>query len=103
MDSKQRGYIIAALRKVWLFSKERALAKKRAKGSNRGDPYVCAMCCLAFKDVQVDHVVPVGKFIDWNTFMDRLFCEEIGLQVLCKDCHLKKSAADRSELKVKSV
>ena len=33
----------------------------------------------------------IGKFIDWNTFVERLFCPASNLQMLCKECHQIKT------------
>jgi hypothetical protein len=51
------------------------------------------------KNVSVDHISPVvdptSGFIDWNMFICRLYCETDNLQVLCKDCHDKKTKIER--------
>ena len=63
--------------------------------------YKCASCSDHFpaKEVQVDHISPVVDpvkgFINWDTFIDRLLCEGSNLQVLCKSCHVKKTATER--------
>lgn len=41
-------------------------------------------------NVHVDHitpVVPVTGWDSWDGVIERMFCEEDGLQVLCKTCH----------------
>lgn len=45
----------------------------------------------------VDHIKPVGKFKDWNTYIENLFCEEENLQLLCKECHDKKTKKERGK------
>lgn len=63
--------------------------------------YACAKCKKDFpqKEVQVDHKKPVVDprqgFVDWNTFIERLFCGKQNLQVLCTSCHEKKSAKEK--------
>lgn len=63
--------------------------------------YICAACKNEFtsKDVEVDHISPVVSvgdgFIDWNTFIERLYCPKENLQVLCKACHKKKTKEER--------
>jgi len=46
-------------------------------------------------NVQVDHIVPVidpeTGFTTWDDVIERLFCEEDGLQVLCHACHQRKT------------
>jgi hypothetical protein len=73
-----------------MYSKERNQAKINARVS-RGK-YRCNMCKQLFssKQVQVDHIKEVGKFVDWNSFIRRLFCSISNLQVLCVKCHLEK-------------
>jgi hypothetical protein len=48
----------------------------------------------------VDHIDPVVDphtgFVDWNTYIERMFCELTGFQVLCFDCHSKKTSIERS-------
>lgn len=62
----------------------------------RGE-YKCATCEGIFgpKQIQLDHITPVideeQGFIDWNTYIDRLFCDTEGFQVLCRTCHSAKS------------
>lgn len=67
--------------------------------------YKCAKCKGNFPaaNVVVDHVNPVVDtmvgFVDWNTYVERMFCEADGLQVLCKPCHSDKTAQERKERK----
>lgn len=86
------GLIIASLRKIWLFSPERREAKKKAK---RGKSYLCACCKDTYLKVSVDHIDPVGTFVSWDAFINRLFCPIENLQVLCKECHDAKSQSER--------
>ena len=70
--------------------------------------YLCAGCNQVVpltkdkkKNVFVDHkesVVDTKEgFQGWDVFIERLFCEEENLEVLCKDCHDRKSAEEREE------
>lgn len=66
--------------------------------------YKCAKCKGDFpsKEVQVDHkspVVGVGGFKDWDTYIDRLYCEADNLQVLCLTCHKEKTKLERQKAK----
>jgi len=64
--------------------------------------YKCCSCGGEFsaKNVQVDHISPVVDpdkgFIDWDTFIENLFCEPENLQVLCLVCHKAKSAEEKA-------
>ena len=51
------------------------------------------------KNVFVDHeppvINPLTGFTTWDSFINNLFCEEEGLQLLCKACHDQKSQEER--------
>jgi len=61
--------------------------------------YQCTSCGDEFtaKDVQVDHLVPIGKNRSWDEFVNLLFCEKDNLQVLCKGCHAIKTKEERKK------
>ena len=71
--------------------------------------YQCSNCKDAFpaKDVEVNHiipVIPVAGFDSWDGVIERLFCEQEGLEVLCKPCHkeiTKQENAERKEQRTK--
>ncbi len=56
-------------------------------------------------NVQVDHVVPVidpkKGFTTWDSVVERMFCEADKLQVLCHECHQKKTQDERDQKKGK--
>lgn len=69
-------------------------AKKIYKGPNKRQKfeYQCNECRQWFpeKHINVDHIVPAGSLncaADLPGFVERLFCEMDGLQVLCSACH----------------
>jgi hypothetical protein len=59
--------------------------------------YYCETCkkLTPNKECAVDHILPVvdviSGFIDYNTYIKRLFCDKNNLQLLCKNCHEIKS------------
>lgn len=65
--------------------------------------YPCNHCGELFKanETDVDHIDPVisveDGFIDWNTYVDRLFVTVDKLQILCKDCHKVKSKKENAD------
>lgn len=82
---------------------------KKAAWVERGK-YKCASCKEVVpltvdkkKNVFVDHIEPVVSpsegFKDWDTYINKMFCEMENLQVLCKDCHDAKTAEERLERK----
>lgn len=67
--------------------------------------YACNGCGLAFptKDVEVNHIIPViltTGFDSWDGVISRLFCEEEGLEVLCKPCHKAITKQENEERKL---
>jgi len=108
----QKNLIKGAIRR--LFSRSPAIIEARRKaihptkkGPRGGKQYKCKQCkqCFALKYVQVDHikpVIPLNKTIadlDYNTLVKRIFCKPSNLQVLCKECHKKKTARERKQRK----
>lgn len=98
------GFIRSALRRrtmVWKPITEAKLAAKRPyKGTNKRQKveYVCAGCNKGFpeKEVIVDHIIEAGSLTckeDLPGFIERLFCEKEGYQVLCSNCHYIKTQA----------
>lgn len=102
-----KSRIVSALRRLWLQSEARQEALRAAR-IVRG-VYRCAKCGKnvpaslktpngTIRKVAVDHknrVVPETGFDSWDGFINRLFCEQSELQVLCYDCHKEKSANER--------
>jgi 5-methylcytosine-specific restriction endonuclease McrA len=87
--------------------KYQVLLEARRNCKNKGRQkyeYQCASCNKWFKatDVQIDHIVPCGSLRSYNDlpiFVERLFCEPDGLQVLCKPCHQEKTNEERKSAK----
>lgn len=76
--------------------------KINEKTGRKAKHYECAICREQFpaKEVQVDHVhpiVPTEGTVDWNIVIENVLCEIEGLQVLCKECHSKKSKEENAE------
>lgn len=78
------------------------LSRRQYKGANKRQKYEyqCNKCKKWFpeKKITVDHIIPCGslqKASDLPGFVERLFCEESGLQVLCTDCHNNKTQLEK--------
>jgi 5-methylcytosine-specific restriction endonuclease McrA len=84
-------------REVPRINKDGSRAKKDAV------QYLCNVCkqYVGSTMVAVDHIIPVisvdDGFVDFNTFIQRLFCEASNLQVICDECHQQKTNAERTE------
>jgi 5-methylcytosine-specific restriction endonuclease McrA len=64
--------------------------------------YLCSSCNKYYKqkDISVDHIVPAGSlnnFSDLAGFVERLFVDTSGLQVLCTECHRLKTKDDKNK------
>lgn len=42
----------------------------------------------------IEPVVPESGWDSWDGYIERLFCNEDGYQVICKSCHKKKTASE---------
>ncbi len=80
----------------------RQKARRAYKGENKRQKweYQCNNCKEFFdmKQIEVDHINPCGSlktFADLPVFVESLFVEVDGYQVLCKKCHLSKSLNER--------
>lgn len=70
------------------------------KTSRVAEHYKCNSCNKEFvlKDVQVNHispVVPLTGFTTWDEVIERLFCEQDKLEVLCIPCHKEVSKREK--------
>lgn len=124
MDTKTKGKIINALRKLTFAYSPRNSAKNRQKVSPAA--FRCEGCEVIvyegrkeldkagleefdnkIKDkTYLDHIEPViplksfqkGSW-DWDEYINRMFCEQNGFQVLCKKCHDEKTDLENEERK----
>lgn len=118
LDNKTKNRIIAAVRKISRWNPARQAVKNAAKVDKA--LFKCSKCqnlsyegkssvlfehykelhpdkVVIMEYCDVDHVepvVPVTGWDSWDSFMERLFCEEDNLQALCKSCHKVKTMAE---------
>jgi len=79
-------------------------ARRKYNGPNKRQrwEYQCAKCkkWWSEKNINVDHIIPAGSLQcadDLPGFVERLFVEVEGLQVLCSNCHNLKTKSERNE------
>ena len=103
-EARYFGFIRSTLRAGFTRWGPKHEAKRQAKvGYNA---YQCAHCGEVFpnKEVEVDHIEPAGTlktYEDLPGFVERMFCEADGFQLLCKGCHQVKTNAERAARKKK--
>ncbi len=107
MNNKTKEFIKNHLRRSFLQSKLRNDVMKRGRVEipnlkKDGTPskqkrykHRCNQCGELFDshEVEVDHKEEIGEWVDWNNFVERLFCKESNLQKLCCSCHSTKTAS----------
>lgn len=75
------------------------------KGPRGGKMYICCYCKGVFpgNHIQVDHkkmVVGIKESIEnmsYDLLVKRIFCKPSNLQVLCKQCHSKKTKEENKK------
>jgi 5-methylcytosine-specific restriction endonuclease McrA len=106
------SFIRSALRQKSRWWKPISVCKLNARRDYKGPgkrqkyEYQCKKCkkWCPEKEINVDHIIPAGSLNtaqDLPQFVERLFCEQDNLQVLCTDCHNKKTLKEK-QLKKKS-
>jgi 5-methylcytosine-specific restriction endonuclease McrA len=104
------GFIRSGLRQKsrwWKPITQCKMSSRRSyKGPNKRQKfeYLCNVCNDWFpdKEINVDHIIPAGSLQcanDLPGFVERLFVEVEGLQVLCSTCHNKKTQNEKSSRK----
>ena len=105
--SRYNSFIRGALRQAWMRWPPNQAVKKKARiergiylcqGYKRKPHKVAASIKEEGKrknNIFTDHIDPVGKHIDWDTTVERLFCEEENLQLLCRKCHDRTTKEER--------
>lgn len=108
-DGRYRAFITSVIRSGFRRFPNKYKVLKNAIVGRKLNPssgkmatfYTCAKCKGEFTstNIEVDHKKPVVDpkegFIDWDTFISRLYCPVANLQVLCKPCHKKKTATEK--------
>lgn len=65
--------------------------------------WTCQKCQMESRDkslFEVDHIKEIGTFTgDWNITIERMYCEAEDLQLLCIDCHKKKTLGFNATLR----
>lgn len=107
MDKDTEKYLIGWLRRgtsKWP-GRRQCLSKAKTMvviGGQVRARFKCAACGNQFdkRHVEVDHKNEVGPFKgDWNDFLERMYCDVGNLQVLCVNCHSKKTSTYNARLR----
>jgi 5-methylcytosine-specific restriction endonuclease McrA len=106
------SFIRSALRQKSRWWKPISVCKLNARRDYKGPSkrqkyeYQCNKCktWTTEKNINVDHIIPAGSLNtsqDLPLFVERLFCEQDNLQVLCMTCHDKKTLKEKQAKKKK--
>lgn len=83
--------------------------KENKKTGRKAKHYRCNSCYGEFpsSEVQRDHIQavidPFKGFESWDMVIERMFCNAEGYQILCSECHKKKSTVERQQAKERRV
>jgi 5-methylcytosine-specific restriction endonuclease McrA len=83
--------------------KEYYIKSRKSDKKLRRVHFKCACCGEYFssKDIRVDHIEPVVDikvgFVDFNTYIERLFCDATNLQAICKNDHDIKTKIENKQ------
>ncbi len=108
-EKRLKKIILAGLGKAWMFWPPRAEVKRRCKDPNRPGWFICELCHESREKLDTDHiepcVSPIVGMVGWSEYIERRFVFSAKkLQVICKDCHKKKSKEEnkiRREVKIR--
>lgn len=114
-DARLKSFIISGLRaasrryppKYETLNEAKTEKKINAATGRLAQHYKCAVCKEEFPatQIQVDHKRPVVDpkkgFVDWNTYIERMFCDKKNLQALCKGCHKTKTTKETNASKLR--
>lgn len=108
-EARFKSFIRSQLRAATMRWGPIATCIKTAR-TGRGE-YLCAGCkqivpasikigSKRVKNIHVDHIIPITDpevgFTTWDELIDRMFCEADNLQLLCYDCHTKKTDEEKA-------
>jgi len=92
ISTKIKSTLRSSARRCWMwYSEERKQCILNSK-IGRGQ-YKCVLCKCTTNKIEIDHIIPAGKFStfkEYGEWLERLFCPLSNLQALCKLCHLNK-------------
>jgi 5-methylcytosine-specific restriction endonuclease McrA len=109
-DARKHAFVVSVLRagtrrwppKYKTLAEAKVGKKINSKTGRMAEHYLCATCCLEFPatGIEVDHIEPVvgrSGFSTWDAYIERMFVDEDGFQVLCKGCHKIKTDMEKGE------
>ena len=101
----KKAFVINTLRRASYRWPSRTEALKKARVS-RGQ-YQCKLCgpskLYNRHDISADHVLPIVDpntgWQSWDSYIERIFCDEPGFQILCDTHHSEKTAGENKTRK----
>lgn len=116
-EARLKAFIISGLRaasrryppKYETLNDAKTTKKINTKTGRLAQHYRCNICNQEFpaSETQVDHKKPVVDpkkgFVDWNTYIARMFCKKSNLQAVCKGCHALKTKKEKTIARIKNT
>ena len=98
LEQEKTKTVIATLRKASLYWKPINECRKLSKVAPK--QYRCSLCSSIVDKVHIDHINPIMPLdalkIDYNVFVNNLFCDIDNLQALCNECLDKKTKEENA-------
>lgn len=114
-QNNTKYWLIPRLRRISMYwppknkalqmAKVKVLIGKFKNGNDKyATKYKCANCNKLFdkSEVQMDHrqpVVDIRGFINWDQYIESLFCSYKNYDCLCKSCHQEKTLLEQKQRK----
>lgn len=99
LQKELKRFLVPKLRSAsyrWKFRSDAIKAARKSRGI-----YTCNICKCDMKNGEflADHKDPVVPFAgwngkDWTQYIERMFCDSKGFQIICKPCHDVKTETE---------
>jgi len=115
--ARKKSFITSVLRggsRRWpprnaVLNASKTIKKINPKSGRMAQHYQCAECKGEFpaKEVNLNHILPVvdpnSGFTTWDEYIQRMYCEEDGFEVLCVPCHLEVTKKENDQRRIKKA
>jgi 5-methylcytosine-specific restriction endonuclease McrA len=93
--------LVSHAREVWRQSQVYQEVKRNTRIPGKSGWFNCQTCGRDTEKICIDHIVPVGKqptcYLDFGSWLVKLFCGSENLEGICSDCHKEKTKEERKK------